>query len=220
MGIKGTLAIKTTLNIKGSKKDPVAGNLSGSIDDLTITQGLLKQTMVFPRILESLNFPDKFMERPPGMKDEKGFYFHSLQGKGLIDKGVLKTEEFVMKSPAFNAVGSGEENLVLKTHDIRLLVQPLGNLDFVLSHIPVVGRILVDDNETLFTVGYDVTGAWDRPRMVIVPTENLKGLMGVFKRAILTPIRIIENIGNAAKGGSKTAPEKTEADEGKDASVP
>jgi hypothetical protein len=185
MGIKGTLAINTTLTVKGGKKNSITGNLSGKIEDLTITQGLLKQSMVFPRILESLNLPDKFMERPPGMKDEKGFYFHSLQGKGLIDKGVLKTEEFVMKSPAFNAVGSGEENLELKTHNIRLLVQPLGNLDFILSHIPIVGRILVDDNETLFTVGYDVTGTWSKPKMVIVPTENLKGLIGVFKRAIL-----------------------------------
>lgn len=219
-GIKGTLAINTSLNIKGAKKNHVATNLYGKIDDLTITQGLLKHSMIFPRILESLNFPDKFMERPEGMKDENGFYFHSLQGTGLIEKGVLKTEEFVMKSPAFNAVGSGEENLDLKTHNIRLLVQPLGNLDFILSHIPIVGRILVEDNETLFTVGYDVTGPWSKPKMVIVPTENLKGLLGVFKRALLTPIRIIENIGNAAKGGSKTAPENTEDGGSKDAPEP
>jgi hypothetical protein len=220
MGIKGTLVIDTTLTLNGPKKNPVAGNLSGRIDDLTITQGLLKHSMIFPKILESLNFPDKFMERPIGMKDEKGFYFHSLLGTGLIDKGVLKTEEFVMKSPAFNAVGSGEENLKLKTHNIRLLVQPLGNLDFILSHIPIVGRILVDDNETLFTVGYDVTGPWSKPKMDIVPTENLKGLLGVFKRAILTPIRILENLGNAVKKGGGTAPENIEDGVTKDAPFP
>jgi hypothetical protein len=220
MGIKGTLAINASLTVKGPKAGGVIKNLSGKIDDLTITQGLLKHSMVFPRILESLNFPDKFMERPEGMKDEKGFYFHSLQGTGHIDKGVLNTEEFVMKSPAFNAVGSGEENLELKRHNIRLLVQPLGNLDFILGHIPIVGKILVDDNETLFTVGYDVTGTWDKPKMAIVPTENLKGLAGVFKRAILTPIRIIENIGNAAKGGARTAPGNRENNGNKEESAP
>lgn len=211
--IKGTLAVDSSVKIKGPKENGIVKNLSGKIDGLTITQGLLKNSMVFLKILDTLNIPDKFTERPEGMKDEKGFYFHSLQGTAQIDKGVLKTEEFVMKSPAFNAVGSGEERLDLKTHNIRLLVQPLGNLDYVLSHIPIVGRILVEDNETLFTVGYDITGPWSKPKMVIVPTENLKGLIGVFKRAILTPIRIIENIGNAAKGGAKTAPDnKNEGD--------
>jgi hypothetical protein len=210
IGIKGTLTLDSSINIKGPKENGIVKNLSGKIDNLTMNNGLLKNSMVFLKILDNLNIPDKFTDRPPEMKAEKGFYFHILQGTGLIDKGVLKTEEFVMKSPAFNAVGSGEENLNLKTHNIRLLLQPLGNLDYIISHIPIVGRILVEDNETFFTVGYDVTGSWSKPKLDIVPTENLKGLIGVFKRALLTPVRIIENIGNAAKEISKPAPENKE----------
>jgi hypothetical protein len=220
VGIKGTLALDSSVTIKGPKGNGIVKNLSGKIDNLTITNGLLKNSMVFLNILDTLNIPDKFTDRPPEMKAEKGFYFHSLHGTGQIDKGVLKTEEFVMKSPAFNAVGSGEENLARKTHNIRLLVQPLGNLDFIISHIPIVGRILVEDNETLFTVGYDVTGTWGKPKMDIVPTENLKGLVGVFKRALLTPYRIIEDIGNAAKGKAKTAPDNKEEGEKKEESKP
>ncbi len=159
-----------------------------------------------------MNIPDKFRQRPPDMREE-GFYFENIEGTARINKGILNTDGFVIKSPAFNAVGSGEENLYKRTHDIRLLVQPLTNIDFIISHIPIVGRILVGNNETLFTVGYDVTGSWSKPDLSIVPMENLKGLLGVFKRALLTPYKIIEDINNAAKSITKTASDEIENNE-------
>jgi hypothetical protein len=211
LGIKGTLALKSSVSIEGNTDEGVLKNLSGSIDNMVITKGLLKNSRVFIKILDALNIPDKFKERPPELRED-GFYFENLEGSAQIKKGILNTEGFVLKSPAFNAVGSGEENLYTQTHNLRLLVQPLTNIDFIISHIPIVGRILVEDNETLFTVGYDVTGPWSKPDLGLVPSENLKGLWGVFKRALLTPYKIIENISNAAKSMTNTPPEETGED--------
>ncbi len=209
MGIKGTVTLNSTLSLEGDTSDGLLKILSGKIEKAFITKGLLKNSRVFLKILDFLNIPDKFKERPPEMK-EQGFYFENIEGTAVIDKGILKTDGFVMKSPAFNAAGSGEENLYMQTHDIRLLVQPLGNIDFIISYIPIVGRILVGDNETLFTIGYDVKGSWNKPDLSIVPMENLKGLLGVFKRMLLTPYKIIENINNAAKSMKKPDPEEAD----------
>ena len=207
-GVKGTLTLNSSVMIDGDINNGILKNLSGNLDKVVITKGLLKNSRVFLKILDLLNIPDKFRERPPEMREE-GFYFENIEGTARINKGILKTEGFMIKSPVFNAVGSGEENLYNETHNIRLLVQPLTNIDFIISHIPIVGRILAGDNETLFTVGYDVKGSWSKPDLSIVPMENLKGLLGVFKRALLTPYKIIENINNAAKSIKKTAPEET-----------
>ncbi|MGD9158688.1 MAG: AsmA-like C-terminal region-containing protein [Desulfobacteraceae bacterium] len=205
--IKGNLVLKSSVDIKGNADDGILKNLSGKIDSMLITKGLIKNSKVFLKILDGLNIPDKFSERPPEMREE-GFYFKRIEGTGLIEKGILKTEEFVIKSPVFNAVGSGEENLYKQTHNIRLLVQPLNSLDYIINKIPFVGRIISDDNETIFTVGYDVEGSWSKPDMDLVPSENLKSLWGVLKRAVRTPIRLLENLSNASKKSKKkTEPE-------------
>ena len=114
-GVKGTLSVKSSLNLEGNADDGILKTLSGNIDNMVITKGLLKNSRVFIKILAALNIPAKFKERPPEMREE-GFYFESLEGTAVIKKGILKTDGFVLKSPAFNAVGSGEENLYKQTH--------------------------------------------------------------------------------------------------------
>lgn len=201
-GIKGTLSLKASVNIKGPKENGILKNLSGKIDSVLVTKGLIRNSRVFLKILDGLNIPDKFRERPADMREE-GFYFESIEGTGFIEKGVLNTDEFVIKSPVFNGVGSGEENLYNQTHNIRLLIQPLTNLDYIINKIPLVGPIFSDDNETIFTVGYDVKGPWNKPDLDLVPSENLKSMWGVLKRAVRTPLRLLENIGNASQKSNK-----------------
>lgn len=211
-GVKGTLSADASIRITGNAGDSLLKNMSGELKDVKLVKGLIRNSRVFPRILEFLNIPDKFKVRPQDMREE-GFYFERIQGDAEIEKGILKTENFVMKSPAFNAVGSGEENLYEMTHNFRLLVQPLGNIDYLIKLIPIVGRIFVEDDETLFRVGYDIKGAWGKPELDIVPAENLKGLFEVLKRAILTPVKLIEDINNVTinrqKNGSEAEEEKT-----------
>ncbi len=211
-GMRGTLSLNSSLTLDGDLKQGITKNLSGDVDSLTIKEGLFENSRVFLKILDLLNIPDKFRTRPEGMREE-GFYFKSFEGSGKIEKGILTTEGFVLKSPAFNAVGSGEENLYEQTHNLRLLIQPLTNFDFIMGHIPLVKHIFTDGDESLFTVGYDVTGTWSKPDLDYAPIENLKGIAGLFKRTLLTPVKIIEGIGNAAKSMKKSAAEEKEPEE-------
>ena len=201
-GFKGTLIMDAKYEIKSKgDKNPVEG-LSGEVMEFKMKQGLIRNSRVFLKILDILNIPDKFKERPPELR-EKGFYFENMQGNAIIENGLLKTDNFVMKSPVFNAVGSGEENLFLREHNFRLLVQPLGNIDYIISHVPIAGNILVGDGETIFSVGYDVTGPWNKPELEFAPSENIKGLFGVLKRAILTPVNLIQKLEKVTTGNKE-----------------
>ncbi|MFC1494838.1 AsmA-like C-terminal domain-containing protein [Thermodesulfobacteriota bacterium] len=206
-GIKGTLSVNASLKATGIPEEAFLKGMSGNLKNISITKGLHKNSRVFIKILDFLNIPDKFKKRPPEMREE-GFYFESIQGDAVIEKGILKTDNFVMKSPAFNAVGSGKENLYEMTHNFRLLVQPIGTIDSIIKSIPIAGRIFVDGDETFFSFGYDITGPWSEPAMNIVPGENVKGLFGVLKRVILTPFNLIKNINNATKSSKKSEPEE------------
>jgi len=206
-GIKGTLSANASLRIKQSPEKAFLKSMSGKLNNVSISKGLIKNSRVFIKILDFFNIPDKFKDRPPEMKGE-GFYFERILGDAVIENGILKTDNFVMKSPAFNAVGSGQENLYEMTHNVRLLVQPIGNIDALIKRIPIVGQIFVEDDESFFRLGYDISGPWGNPDMDIVPVENLNGLLGVLKRAILTPITLLKKINNVAK--SKKKPESKE----------
>ena len=59
-------------------------------------------------------------------------------------------------------------------------------------------------------------GQWNKPDLVYAPIENLKGLGNLLKRALLTPVRIIKKISNAAKNMKKTEDEVTDDAESKE----
>ncbi len=198
-GLKGDMTINGSYVLKASEGENLLNGLSAEIQKFEMTEGLVRNSGIFLKILDMLNIPDKFRKRPSEASEE-GFYFRSLAGSALIKSGILETDDFILKSPAFNAVGSGSENLAAREHDFMLLVQPLGNLDYVLSHLPIIGNILVGEEETIFSLGYEVKGPWNRPELKIAPIENVKGLFGVLKRAFFTPANLYNGIKKAATG--------------------
>lgn len=192
------LAIGVTPQMQGMERKDLIPSLSGNASIL-ISEGLVKKPRVFLKVLEFMSLKNIlqnfYKDRPPHLREE-GLYFQSMQGDAIIDHGIAKTENFVMRSPALNAVAIGEEDLVMQTHNLELFTQPLGTLESILRKLPVVGRILVgDEKKSILTVGYKVTGSWSEPEVKPVPFESFgKGVLGTLERILLTPIRIFENI--------------------------
>ena len=103
------------------------GNRDGFIRVLYCVVEVVERTFLF-NILNFLSLQKIFKNRPPDLSKE-GFYFERIEGDAVINKGILRTENFVMKSPVFNAVGSGKVDMVQRTTDFNLGTQPLGVID-------------------------------------------------------------------------------------------
>ena len=190
--------MEALLFMKGAEKKDLIPSLSGTAN-VTIKEGLIKRSRVFIKVLDLLSLKNIFKQRPPDLREE-GFYFESIRGDAFIDNGVLRSENFVMRSTVFNAVAYGKTDVSRKTVDFILAAQPHGTIDTLVSKIPILGYIITGEKGSVLTYPFEVTGPMSNPEVKFIPFESLgEGVGGVLKRLFLTPVRIFEDLNKATK---------------------
>ena len=112
----------------------------------------------------SLDFTDVF---------SPGFQFENISGMGLIENGMLKTEDFTMSGAAAKVSLRGEVDLQRETQQLQVRVFPaLGDNVSLLSFAagPAVGvgvllanKLLRDPLDKLVSFDYNVSGSWADP---------------------------------------------------------
>ncbi len=167
--------------------------------NILVEEGIVKKSRTIFQVLNFLSLQKIFKRKPPDLSKE-GFYFESIGGHIVINKGVLKTENLTIKSPVFNAVAKGIGDLTKKQVDFHLGVQPLGTIDWIVSKIPIAGYILTGEGKSLLVYYFQVKGPWFEPEVQHVPLQNIgDNTIGFFKRLFLTPERLFKNLGDAIK---------------------
>ena len=196
--IKGTLTIEAILHMQGAEPKDLIENLAGS-SNVRLEEGVINDSGVMLKVLDFLSLQKIFKKRPPDISKD-GFYFESVQWHASVSRGQLTTENFLLKSPALNAVASGKVDMVGGTVDFDLGAQPLETIDTIVSNIPILGYILTGEDKSILTYYFKVEGPLTDPKVTYVPLKNLgTGVADTFKRLFLTPVRIFKDIAAAAK---------------------
>ena len=87
-------------------------------------------------------------------------------------------------------VGQGEIDIANNSIDLTVLVAPFKTVDYLVNKIPLVNYVLKD---TLISIPLRITGKLDDPTIIILsPTAVGKGVLGIMKRTLLLPVKIIE----------------------------
>lgn len=182
--LEGRVTTEAVLFTEGKNKKELISSLTGCAN-LSIEQGKINKSHVIFTVLDFLSLQKILMifrERPADLSEE-GFYFESIKGDITIDKGMLESNNLIMKSPVFNAAAKGTIDLPHKKLDFDMGAQPLGTLDFLISNIPIVGYILTGKDESILVYYFKVTGIWPETDVRYVPLKNLgSGVAGFFKR--------------------------------------
>ena len=187
--------------MRGKEPKDLIANLAAS-SNVLIEEGVVKDAGVLFKILEFLSLQKIFKKRPPDINKE-GFYFESVQWHAAVNRGQLKTDNFLLKSPAFNAVAAGKMDMVAGNMDFDLGAQPLETIDTIVSSIPILGYILAGEEKSILTYSFKVDGPIKDPKVTYIPFKNLgTEVADTFKRLFLTPVRIFKNIKESAKNSS------------------
>jgi uncharacterized protein YhdP len=116
-----------------------------------------------------LDFRDVFSE---------GFAFDGITGNAKIEKGIAKTDNFKMRSPAATVLLSGTANITNETQDLHVVVVPeinagAASVVYGLAVNPVIGvgtflaqLFLRQPLMKAFTFEYQITGSWKEPAVV------------------------------------------------------
>lgn len=158
------------------------------------------------KIMDKLSIKDIFDRRPPEAAGDS-FYYENIQNRSSIKQGTLSLEYFRMDSPAFNALATGSMTLATGVMAFDLGVQPLGTIDTLVSHVPVIGHILTGEDKSVLVYNFKVSGKASAPEITYVPFKNLgKNVLGYFKRMFLTPGRLWNKLSDFTRDYSRNQP--------------
>ena len=164
------------------------GNFSIQIRD-----GVLHEFQTLSKIFSLLNVSQIFALKVPDM-DQEGMPFDTLSANFHLDKGVLKTKELKIQSEAMNQVYKGELNLIDNEVDFTVTIHPLGTVDKVISHIPIVGWLLTGEDKALLTAHFAVSGQVGDVLVLPRPLDTLtKPTIGLLRRTLELPFKLFKD---------------------------
>jgi len=187
--ITGNYDFKAELNSAG-KSNMLRRALQGTAE-LNAKDGVIYRAPLLSKIFAVLNVTELLRGKLPDFRTH-WLEYNTLNIKGDIRDGVLYIQEAVVDGKTMHLVMQGELDLVTNQIKLTVLVAPFKTIDFLVSKIPGVRYIL---GGTLISIPLRVTGDLNDPSIVVMsPTAIGSGLIGMMKRTINLPVKIIEPI--------------------------
>jgi uncharacterized protein involved in outer membrane biogenesis len=187
--ITGLLNLQAAVNSRG-KSDALLSSLQGRVEFLS-KDGIIYRFHLLAKIFSFLNITELLRGKIPDFGTE-GFKYNSMTIKGNIRQGIFLIQEAVIDGTTMQLVGQGEINLTNNKINLTILVAPFKTVDFLVSKIPLVGYIL---KGTLISIPLKVTGDLAEPTIIVLsPTAVGEGLLGIMKRTLSLPVKIIEPV--------------------------
>ena len=93
-----------------------------------------------------------------------------------IRNGALRTDDFTVQGPELRILAAGEVDLLSEDLDTNMLVALLflQSVDAVLERVPVVGRWMLGDKNSLVAVSIRIEGPWEDPSGSFVAPSTLQ----------------------------------------------
>lgn len=142
----------------------------------------------------------------------------------VIQKGILRTENFALEGPELRALAAGEIDVIsddLET-DMMVALLFLQSVDQVLGRVPLVGRWILGPDRNLVALYFHVEGPWEEPDAGLVAPTTLQTATGWAGSVIGRGVRRVRDMlmpsngrsrGDGAGNGSR-APESSRQDPG------
>ena len=187
--ISGIVDLKTKVSAWG-KSNKLVRALQGKVD-FWAKDGYIYRFPLLAKILSFLNVTELLRGKVPNLTAE-GLGYNSIIIKGDIRNGIFVLSEAVIDGTTMQLVGQGEIDIANNSIDLTVLVAPFKTVDYLVSKIPLVNYVLKD---TLISIPLRITGKLDNPSIIILsPTAVGKGVLGIMKRTLFLPVKIIEPI--------------------------
>ncbi len=171
---------------------------------IQVHDGTLHKFNSLSKVFSLLNISQLFAGKLPDMAKE-GMPFDLLEGSIKIADGRMTTEDLRIHSEAMNLSLVGSQGLVEDYLDFTLGVMPLRTVDKVITSIPVAGWVLTGEDKALLTAYFKIEGSNEDPKVSVIPVDSISNtVLGIFKRTLGLPGKLVKDIGDLFK----SAPEK------------
>jgi hypothetical protein len=197
--LTGTLTMQGEMTARGEAATELRKSALGAVK-LRVEHGSMRKFATLSKVFSILNFSQLFKGQLPDMVSG-GMPFNRITGDLAFRDGFASTQNLFMDSNAINLSVVGSFDLVRDQLDLSIGAQPLQTVDKVVSHIPVIGWVLVGKDHSLVTTYFEAKGHIEDPKVTAVPVKSLgKGVLNVFRRVFELPGRLITDTGEVMLG--------------------
>jgi AsmA-like C-terminal region len=202
-------AIEASIDCLTEKRIQITGNLDfdahvaahGSLNALrkalqgdfrlVARDGRIQRFDTLAKAFALLNVSEVVRGKLPDLK-QSGLAYQRASAKGRIAGSVVHFDEALLDAEGVKVVGEGNVDYTDRRIHATLLVAPFKTVDFVVSKIPLIGRIL---GGTLIALPVTVTGTLENPVVVpLGPQAVASRLVDIIANTVKLPASLIQMI--------------------------
>jgi uncharacterized protein YhdP len=188
--ITGGFNLGGSLMGRGSIGKEIRRSLEGKFR-VEMEKGRIRRWRILSKVFSVLNVLQLFKGRLPELRGE-GMPYNRITADIGITQGIVRTENLLVDSDAMRITVIGEADVAHEDLDVTVGLRPLGTVDAIVSNVPVVGRILAGEDEAVIAYYVEVKGDFSNPKVKHIPLKSMgRGLLGMIKRVLETPIHAI-----------------------------
>jgi hypothetical protein len=148
------------------------------------------------KIFALINITEIFRGKLPDVAHQ-GFAYNTIEAKGNLSGGKFRLEEFHIDGASMEVAAKGDIDLITQQIDLTILVAPFKTVDLLVKHTPLLGDIL---GGNIISIPFRVTGGLKDPDVIpISPTAVGTGLLGITKRTLQVPVKIMQPLLDSGK---------------------
>jgi hypothetical protein len=210
--ITGAFNLWGSLMGRGRTEEEVRRDLEGELK-VRMEKGRIRRFRILSKVFSLLNISQLFKGKLPELTGE-GLPYNSITGEITVAKGIARTDNLLVDSDAMKISIIGEADIAREVLDFTVGLHPMGTVDTIVSKVPVVGRILAGEDESVISYYVKVTGDFANPKVKHIPLRAMeKGLVEMIRRLLETPMHIIPKGKGPTSSGSSDAKGEHEVDE-------
>ncbi len=184
--VTGALSLGGVLTSEGEESADFWRNLTGDLK-LSMRDGRIGQYTVMAKILALLNVAQLLELKGPEL-GAGSMPYHRLTADIKIGRGIARTENLVLDSPAMKVNAVGQVDLADETADLTVAVKPFQTVDRIVTKIPVAGWLLGGKEQSLLVAYFQVTGSLSDPKVTPIPLRSVgRNLFGIFRNLLEIP---------------------------------
>ncbi len=189
--IEGSLEVSGHLVTSGSSRQQLLDNLRGRLavnmrDGRVFNMG---GAGLFTNIISYLKINRLVTGDLPDLRS-RDLPFESISARMVFKGSRIVLEDAQVKARVINIVCEGEMDMASRTMNLTMLVSPLTSIDWIISHTPILGKIL---KGTLVAIPVSVRGPLGDPAVVpLSPRAVGSRILGILGRALKAPFELIQ----------------------------
>jgi hypothetical protein len=164
-----------------------AGNIH-----LKSTKGRILRLKLLSRIFKIVNITDLFVTQV-GSSGKKGFPYSRMDIDSHINEDYLMFDRAILHGEGLNLFLQGDIHLSDYDADLTLLVAPFKTFDSLVSKVPIIGKPIMSEYDSLVAIPVAIKGPLPDPAITPLQLKAVSGaLFNVVKETFKLPYNILK----------------------------